>query len=71
MSNVIQLSDLNRTPRHTTLPQGASAQIVIFHGVRVERLTEEMIEATAPRNKRRLPSLSNQATATELERNEF
>jgi len=67
MTNVIQLSDLNHNRKARTLPEGASAEIVIFHGVRIERLTDEMLQEKPPRNHRRLPSLSNQATATELE----
>lgn len=67
MTNVILLADrnLNRTPR--SMPEGASAEIVIFHGVRIERLTDDMIAQTTPRSSRRLPSLNNQATAAELE----
>ena len=67
MSNVILLADRNsnRTPRQ--LPEGASAEIVIFHGVRIERLTDDMIAQTTPRSTRMLPSLNNQATAAELE----
>lgn len=67
MTNVILLADrnLNRTSR--SMPEGASAEIVIFHGVRIERLTDDMIAQTTPRSSRRLPSLNNQATAAELE----
>ncbi|HEY4994896.1 MAG TPA: hypothetical protein VII21_01220 [Aestuariivirga sp.] len=67
MSNVILLADRNsnRTPRQ--LPEGASAEIVIFHGVRIERLTDDMIAQATPRSSRRLASLNNQATAAELE----
>ena len=67
MSNVILLADrnTNRTPRQ--LPEGASAEIVIFHGVRIERLTDDMIAQTISRPTRRLPSLNNQATAAELD----
>ena len=67
MSNVILLADKNhnRTPR--ILPDGASAEIVIFSGVRIERLTDDMIAQTMPRSNRRLPSLNNQATAAELD----
>ena len=67
MTNVILLADRNsnRTPR--IMPEGASAEIVIFHGVRIERLTDDMIAQTTPRASRRLPSLNNQATAAELE----
>jgi len=67
MSNVIQLDDMQRNRRAKPLPLGASAEIVIFTGVRVERLTDEMIQQSKPRTSRRLASLNNQAIAAELE----
>lgn len=67
MSNVIQLDLTNRKIAPRVAPDGTTAEIVIFHGVRVERLTDDMMQQNAPRASRRLPSLSNQATATELE----
>jgi len=48
------------------LSEGMTADIVIFHGVRIERVTDETAENTAPANRRR-PALNNQATAEELE----
>lgn len=62
MSNVIQLNGREGAKRPTPLPDGASAEILIFHGVRFERLADD----AAPTN-RRLPTLHNQATAEELE----
>ena len=67
MSNVILLSAISRNRTASILPQGQTAEIVIFHGVRIERLTDEMVAIQAPRLGRRIASLSNQATATELE----
>ena len=67
MSNVILLSEISRNRTATVVPQGQTAEIVIFHGVRIERLTDEMVAVQAPRLSRRIASLSNQATATELE----
>jgi hypothetical protein len=46
-------------------PPERMGEVVIFHGVRIERLTDEMIEQ-AKRN-RRLPALNNHAIAEELE----
>ena len=66
MSNVIHLDDTQRNRRTKPLLAGATAQIVIFHGVRVQHLTDEMIEQTERRSSRRLHSMDNQATATEL-----
>ena len=68
MSNVILLDFSNTKRKPREMPDGASAEICIFHGVRVERLTDEMIEQSMPRqNGRRIPALHNQATATELD----
>ena len=67
MSNVILLSAISRNRTASIVPQGQTAEIVIFHGVRIERLTDEMVAIKAPRHGRRIASLSNQATATELE----
>ena len=67
MSNVILLADRNSNRTARIMPEGATAEIVIFHGVRIERLTDDMIAQTISRSTRRLPSLNNQATATELE----
>ncbi|MDP8998074.1 MAG: hypothetical protein M3O03_13905 [Pseudomonadota bacterium] len=67
MTNVILLADRNSNRPLRIMPEGASAEIVIFHGVRIERLTDDMIAQTTSRSTRRLPSLNNQATAAELE----
>ena len=67
MSNVILLADRNNNRNPRIMPEGATAEIVIFHGVRIERLTDDMIAQTAPRSSHRIPSLNNQATAAELE----
>lgn len=67
MSNVILLADRNSNRAPRIMAEGASAVILIFHGVRIERLTDDMIAQTTPRSSRRLPSLNNQATAAELE----
>ena len=66
MSNVILLGDKLSERRNNAFASGHSAEVVIFHGVRVERLTDDMIQTSLVRN-RRLPSLQNQATAEELE----
>ena len=66
MSNVIHLDGSLSERRAKAFETGHSAEIVIFHGVRVERLTDDMIQSSATRM-RRLPSLQNQATAEELE----
>ena len=66
MSKVIQLDSIVGERRPKTYPSGHSAEIVIFHGVRIERLTDDMIQTSLTRG-RRLPSLQNQATAEELE----
>ena len=65
MSNVILLSDRADERPGRSFAAGHSAEVVIFHGVRIERLTDDMIQASATRS-RRLPSLQNQATAEEL-----
>lgn len=67
MSNVILLSSVNRNRSVRAVAVGETAQIVIFHGVRIERLTDDMVAQMQPRTTRRLAPLSNQATATELE----
>ena len=66
MSNVIHLDGSLSERRAKAFAPGHSAEIVIFHGVRVERLTDDMIQSSATRM-RRLPSLQKQATADELE----
>ena len=66
MSNVILLKGRERASRSMPLSEGMTADIVIFHGVRIERVTDETAENTAPANRRR-PALNNQATAEELE----
>ena len=66
MSNVIHLDDKAGERRAKAFATGHSAEIIIFHGVRIERLTDDMIQSSVTRN-RRLPSLNNQATAEELE----
>lgn len=67
MSNVILLNERYRTRGLRSLSPGHTAEIVIFHGVRIERLTDEMIAQTSCRSVRRIASLNNMATATELE----
>lgn len=66
MSNVILLKGRERAAKSMPLPAGMSAEIVIFHGVRIERISDDMQDSTAPANRRR-PALRNQATAEELE----
>ena len=66
MSNVVLLSNKSGEQPKNTFAAGHSAEVIIFHGVRIERLTDDMILSTAVRA-RRLPSLQNQATAEELE----
>ena len=67
MDNVIHMQ--GRTMQRESQPRasGSSAEIIIYPGVRFERLTEEMVEATLPQRSRRLPALHNMATAEELE----
>lgn len=65
MSNVIFLNSRRSTPRAKANPPERMGEVVIFHGVRIERLTDEMIEQ-AKRNWR-LPSMTNHAIAEELE----
>jgi hypothetical protein len=64
MDNVILLHDRNAERQVKPLPVGTTAQIIIFPGVRFERLTEDMMRATTTR---RIPSLQNNATAEKLE----
>ena len=66
MNNVIRLKGREGTKKSSPLPDGMSAEILIFHGVRFERLTDDMIASEIP-SSRRLPALNNQATAEELE----
>ncbi len=66
MSNVFILNSKSGVRRSGAFAAGHSADVVIFHGVRIERLTDDMIQTSVIRN-RRLPSLQNQATAEELE----
>ncbi len=66
MSNVFILNGKSGVRRSSAFAAGHSADVVIFHGVRIERLTDDMIQTSVIRN-RRLPSLQNQATAEELE----
>ena len=66
MSKVILLGDRIGERRHSAFAAGHSAEVVIFHGVRIERLTDDMIQTSLVRN-RRLPSLQNQATAEDLD----
>ncbi len=65
MSNVISMGDKTGERPVRSFAVDHSAEVIIFHGVRIERLTDDMIQATATRS-RRLPSLQNQATAEEL-----
>ena len=66
MSNVVLLSSRSGEQPKNALAAGHSAEVIIFHGVRIERLTDDMIQSSVVRG-RRLPSLQNQATAEELE----
>ena len=63
MASVIALADW---PKNTKAPEPfeGSAKIIIFNGVRFERLHEE---PQLKSHKRRLPSRHNQAVAEELE----
>jgi hypothetical protein len=63
MASVVALADWpkNMNPRE---PFEGSAKIIIFNGVRFERLHEE---PQLKPIKRRLPSRNNQAVAEELE----
>ena len=63
MGLVVALADWSKNikPRE---PYEGSAKIVIFNGVRFERLTEE---PQLKSHKRRLPSRHNQAVAEDLE----
>ena len=63
MASVIALADWPKQTKSREAFQG-SAEVLIFNGVRFERLREE----TQPvARKARLPSRHNQATAEELE----
>ena len=66
MSNVITLGSKTSDRCRSAFAADHSAEVVIFHGVRIERLTEDMIQTSVVRG-RRLPSLQNQATAEDLE----
>ncbi|MBG1232252.1 hypothetical protein [Aestuariivirga litoralis] len=66
MSNVIYLKGREQGRKSRPLPDGMAAEIVIFHGVRFERLTDDMIDDSKVKN-RRLPSRNNQAIAEDLE----
>ena len=66
MSNVIFLSERTVAKQARPLALGETAAIIIFQGVRIERLTDDMIEQERSKP-RRLPSLQNQATAEDLE----
>jgi hypothetical protein len=63
MASVVALADW---PKNMNLrePFEGSAKIIIFNGVRFERLHEE---PQLKPNKRRLPSRNNQAVAEELD----
>jgi hypothetical protein len=67
MSNVILFGERQGGRKASPLPEGHCADIVIFHGVRVERLTDDMIAATAEKTSRRIPIHTSAATAEELE----
>jgi hypothetical protein len=64
MDNVIILQDRNAERQAQPLPPGTTAEVIIFPGVRFERLTEDMMLATTIR---RIPSHQNNATAEKLE----
>jgi hypothetical protein len=66
MDNVIFLGDRRAARQDTPLAPDQTAEIIIFQGVRIERLTDDMIEQAKLRL-RRLPSLQNHATAEELD----
>jgi len=65
MDKVIVLQD-RRTPRQAKpVAAGTTAEVIIFPGVRFERLTDEMMQSTIKRH--RIPSLHNHAIAEALE----
>ena len=66
MDNVIFLGDRRAARQEMPLAPDQTAEIIIFQGVRIERLTDDMIEQAKLRL-RRLPSLQNHATAEELD----
>lgn len=65
MDNVILLQERRAGHPAKSGPAIGQAEIVIFPGVRIERVTDELPQAAPPR--RRLPALQNHATAEELE----
>ena len=67
MDNVVHMQGRTAQRVNPPLAPGATAEIVIFPGVRFERLTPEMVAAARPARVRRLPALQNSATAEELE----
>jgi hypothetical protein len=66
MGNVILFGDKESARAARQFAPGHSAEIIIFQGVRFERLTDDMIAQENTRQ-RRLPSRQNHATAEELE----
>ncbi len=65
MDKVIYLQSRSAQRQARVVPSGTNAEVIIFPGVRFERLTDAMVQATQKR--RRILSLHNQATAEELE----
>jgi hypothetical protein len=66
MGNVILLQEKWSAKPARQFAPGHSAEIIIFQGVRFERLTDDMIEQSRLRG-RRLPSLQNHAMAEDWE----
>jgi hypothetical protein len=52
MGEVIRWEKFERKSEARPQAVGHSADIVIFHGVRIERLTDEMMQASLVRNRR-------------------
>jgi hypothetical protein len=67
MDNVILLQGKMVEREVRPMIAGSTAEIVIFPGVRFERLTDEMVQTLSAKRSRRLPALQNHATAEELE----
>ena len=67
MASVITLSEWPKTMKIREAFMG-SAQVIIFNGVRFERLREESTqEIQIKRRNSRLPNSNNQATAIDLD----
>lgn len=64
MTTVIAFQDWPKPARSSEARPSGSAQVIIFPGVQIERLDDEVSEKRPRSN--RLPSLSNQAIAEDL-----